>query len=746
MKKTKFTKVVSFLLAFAIVLSSVAFTVSAYSTVSTTYGCSQPLCIKKLNISGPYGDPNETVDSNVPFLNGMTYANVFTTHYWSNSDKYNDYHMYIIYCPKYDNSDSSLLRHTMTLMFAHHGYTTKSYSQYNGSYHYANKKCDHGTDFRGSNVYALSQGLCGENSMLDDETLVNIADTYQAQNGCGKEASFLEPHTWTYGSWYDAGNGSHARTKTCSICGYSTIVTQTHNLSASEWTNSSDAEHKRTISCSICKYSRTDYEIHGFTYGKWENSSAKQHKRTANCSTCGYSTTEYANHNLTTSNGIYYGSDSDPNYSTYPGTEYHRYDTTCSDCSFESSKYELHDMYVKTPWYDASDTRHKQITQCYHCQFSVATNSPHKYPQNLYSYEPVDDATHQITKHCDTCTHTADGGTESHKFTYGEWSDNGDGRCKRTGTCSDCGHSVIEYKTHNFITGEWFKYGSENPYNKEYDNSKYHQRDNVCSDCGNVESEHAEHDWYWMTETWNYKNENRHTRTKRCKDCDMGWGFEDYHHYKNTSSVTYESIDEHQHTKFQPCDECEYIKETAENHTFGTAVYTQFSSSQHQVTQTCVCGEPYITYADHIDQNSDCYCDKCGYLMTRFSVTVPTTMVLTMGTDGEVYSSSKVVIVNNSTAAVSVSQADITSKNGWSIVPYSTNMASEKVDSKQIGFEMNGVQTVTDGSSDSFIYGNEWSIEKDTSSAVVYDAVVSATSSPIDEQVLEVVFIVDWKE
>lgn len=32
------------------------------------------------------------------------------------------------------------------------------------------------------------------------------------------------------------------------------------------------------------------------------------------------------------------------------------------------------------------------------------------------------------------------------------------------------------------------------------------------------------------------------------------------------------------------------------------------------------------------------------------------------------------------------------------------------------------------------------------SSAVVYDAVVSATSTPIDEQVIEIVYIVDWKE
>jgi hypothetical protein len=225
----------------------------------------------------------------------------------------------------------------------------------------------------------------------------------------------------------------------------------------------------------------------------------------------------------------------------------------------------------------------------------------------------------------------------------------------------------------------------------------------------------------------------------------MGWGYTDYHHYK--TAPYYNLLNESEHIKINPCDECVYEKETLEAHSFtASTVYTQFSESQHKVTQGCICGEKYISYADHVDQNSDCYCDKCGYLMTKFSVTVPTTMVLTMGTDGEVYSPSDVVIINNSTAAVSVKKADINSRNGWNIVPYSTNMANEKVDAKKIGFKMNGIQTDSSGTTDNLSYNNSWIIEKDTSSSVVYDAVVSATSSPIDEQVIEIVYIVDWKE
>ena len=708
MKKSKFTKVISFLLAIALVLSSavVVLAASTYSTKETTYDCPRTLCSKNLMISGPYGDPNETVDSNIPYLGGKTYQNIMDNHYPTN----NDFHMYIIYCPKYNYSDSNYFRDTMTLMFAMHGYSIKGYTQLNASQHYVNKKCDHGTDFKGTNVYALTQGLCGQNSGMDDSTLVEMADKYQAQSGCGKETSVIESHTWSYGAWESNGSSYHTRTKTCVYCGYSARESVNHSTQTGSWTNSSDTQHKRTISCSTCGYSTNEYANHQFTYGAWQSGSNSQHKRTATCSTCGYSKTEYSNHNLITSQPLIYGTE-DVNDSTYPHSDYHKYKITCSDCNYTDLKYEPHEMFVEVDWYDYDSIDHKKITHCSICEFGVSYYYPHNYPLKLFTYEAINDAEHQVIRHCDTCDRTEIYGTVNH----------------------------------NFVAGEWYEYSSNNPYDDEYNHTKYHQRESVCSDCGNIKIEHGEHEWYWVTESWNYSNEERHTRTKRCKQCDMGWGYTDYHHYK--TAPYYNLLNQSEHIKINPCDECVYEKETLEAHSFtASTVYTQFSESQHKVTQSCICGEKYISYADHVDQNSDCYCDKCGYLMTKFSVTVPTTMVLTMGTDGEVYAPSDVVIINNSTAAVSVKKADINSRNGWNIVPYSTNMANEKVDSKKIGFKMNGIQTDSAGTTDSLSYNNSWIIEKDTSSSVVYDAVVSATSSPIDEQVIEIVYIVDWKE
>ena len=677
MKKSKFTKVISFLLAIVIVLSTafVVIAASPYSTITTTYDCPKSLCFKDLIISGPYGDPNEKVDSAIPHLGGKTFQYITDTEF-SYGDEIDEYHMYIVYCPKFDNSDSSILRHTMTLMYCKHGYTTMSYTQYNSAYHYANKKCDHATYYQGSNVFGMTQHLCGENAVMSNETYTGIAEKYQSDIGCGKETAVLEGHTWGYGEWYDDDYNFHSRTRYCTQCGYSAKVSEVHTYTNGKWENASTTQHKRTLTCSVCKRTKIEYGNHNFTYGSWENSSATQHKRTATCSSCGYSKTEYANHNLTKSDGIYYGSDSDPNYNTYPGTEYHRYDTSCSDCSYKGSQYELHEMYVKIPWYKESETHHRQITQCYHCEYSVSSGKYHTYPKSLYTYEPVDETLHQITKYCDTCPQVKVDGTAKH----------------------------------NFVVGEWTKFDGSDPNAGTYDSNKYHKRTLTCSDCGYVKYEYVEHSI--QIDEYTVQNADRHSCVPKCSDCTYSYNLNEPHTF-NPNDYKYEVIDKDRHLFIKPCEKCSYVYEAREWHE---------------------------------DLDSDCYCDDCGYLMTKFSVTVPTTMVLTMGTDGEVYAPSDVVIINNSTAAVSVTKADLSSQNGWNIVPYSTNMANEKVDAKKIGFKMNGIQTDSSGTTDSLSYNNSWIIEKDTSSSVVYDAVVSATSSPIDEQVIEIVYIVDWKE
>ena len=133
--------------------------------------------------------------------------------------------------------------------------------------------------------------------------------------------------------------------------------------------------------------------------------------------------------------------------------------------------------------------------------------------------------------------------------------------------------------------------------------------------------------------------------------------------------------------------------------------------------------------------------------MTRFSVTLPTTMNFVMSKTGEVYSADTVKIFNNSTAPVSVKQVRLETVNGWSLTKYDEKaIASAKVDSKLIGFKLKNAETSSSGQTETLNFA-DWSISKGVYQSFSYDAVISATSVPIEnEQIMNVVFVVDWKE
>jgi uncharacterized repeat protein (TIGR02543 family) len=129
---------------------------------------------------------------------------------------------------------------------------------------------------------------------------------------------------------------------------------------------------------------------------------------------------------------------------------------------------------------------------------------------------------------------------------------------------------------------------------------------------------------------------------------------------------------------------------------------------------------------------------------TVFSVTVPATLPLIMAEDGSVHTVSA-AIENHSTAAVKVTGVTVNAQNGWSFVSYDTNMARAKVDSKQVGFALNGAQTTAAGSSQALTLTGNWTIDQGESLPLTYDAVVSALSEPVtNESVLTVVFTVSW--
>ena len=132
----------------------------------------------------------------------------------------------------------------------------------------------------------------------------------------------------------------------------------------------------------------------------------------------------------------------------------------------------------------------------------------------------------------------------------------------------------------------------------------------------------------------------------------------------------------------------------------------------------------------------------------RFSVTVPAFLPIAVSETGAVTAAATAQIVNNSAGTVMVTDIRVSGENGWSVVPYSRNMASEKVDSRQIGLKLNNTETEMiggDNTADLALTDYEWIIEPDAVLPLTYDAVVSANSSPIvGETVLTLYFVVGW--
>ena len=117
---------------------------------------------------------------------------------------------------------------------------------------------------------------------------------------------------------------------------------------------------------------------------------------------------------------------------------------------------------------------------------------------------------------------------------------------------------------------------------------------------------------------------------------------------------------------------------------------------------------------------------------------------MTVDENGEVHTGSA-EIINGSTGEVVVSSVSISTKNGWQLVPYTTDMAHEKVDAQLLGFKINDAQTGKRGNAETFSLAAPWEIAENSRLTLSYDAVVSAVSKAVTEQeVLSVVFVLEW--
>lgn len=224
---------------------------------------------------------------------------------------------------------------------------------------------------------------------------------------------------------------------------------------------------------------------------------------------------------------------------------------------------------------------------------------------------------------------------------------------------------------------------------------------------------------------------------------------ESEHTEHSFTAVSWTSLNTVEHEVCLECSVCGAFITLTEGHELTYSDWIAVSDTEHQREKSCLCGFIDYEIAPHLDDDGDCFCDDCSYqLVQRFSVTVPAYLPIAVSESGLVTTATNAQIINNSAGTVMVTDIWVAGENGWSVVPYKTNMASEKVDSKQIGLMLNNAATEMigwDNTATLALTEYEWIIAPGSALLLTYDAVVSAVSYPIiGETVLTMYFVVGW--
>lgn len=371
-------------------------------------------------------------------------------------------------------------------------------------------------------------------------------------------------------------------------------------------------------------------------------------------------------------------------------------------------------------------------------------------------YEYWTDSIHAVRRWCSNCGNDQSGGAMSEPHSY-----NAHGTCTKCGYynsdydqylcnhpstyitwsgcswyeyCRNCGELVDSGTSHTYEYGEW-----------TYSTSTRHVRTGTCTKCGAATTERGNH---VRSTKYDPYDDSRHSKYTWCELCRTKLGTETLEDHTLTSG-NWESFSDTQHRREKDCSKCGYEAYEYADHDFVYGNWTPVSETDHQREKTCSCGYSSSETGPHHDGDSDGLCDDCGHqLVIPFSVTVPDSLVISVSENGAVNTADNARIINNSANPVRVRSVSVSGENGWSIVPYGHSMAGEKVDSRLIGFKLNGAvteDTAPGGYAVLQLAEGEWDISGNGEMPLSYDAVVSATSSPLNgEKVLTVCFVVGW--
>jgi len=484
----------------------------------------------------------------------------------------------------------------------------------------------------------------------------------------------------------DHGSGSYG-SWTCPDCGSHTWVLDYEN----DATCTRNGYREYSCDCGQSKRETIYATGHSYSYGSWEQYSASQHRREAYCRNCGNSDYEYASHSMN------YGSWSNSSSSQHSRT------ASCRTCGYSTTDYGNH-SYSTGSWSKYSDTQHRRSKTCSGCGAST------------YDYA-------------------------NHSYSYGSWVSDSETQHKRTKTCSACGDSGYEYADHTDANG-----------------------DGKCDDCGATVSLTIKWDAGTNGGTIDGKTSitttgkpNATATAPTSTPVKAGHAFKGWYTSASGGSL-YNTVTITAAKTF-------YAQFTANSYTLtwdlgnGTTEETKQTYGEKLTLPT----EPTRKNAEflgwftevnggtQVDANTIYKTDADSTYYAHweitevFSVTVPVTLPLIVDEGGEVHVGAA-EIINASTGDVIVSSVSISTKNGWQLVPYTTDMAHAKVDAKQLGFKINDSVTTKTGDAETFSLTSPWTIAENGKLPLTYDAVVSAVSQPVTEQdVLSVVFVLEWK-
>lgn len=125
-----------------------------------------------------------------------------------------------------------------------------------------------------------------------------------------------------------------------------------------------------------------------------------------------------------------------------------------------------------------------------------------------------------------------------------------------------------------------------------------------------------------------------------------------------------------------------------------------------------------------------------------FSATVPYVLPISIDADQNVYTADNVVISNNSNGPIKVSDATLTTNEGWELVADGTDFSSVLVNSKQFTMTVLNSPVLTSGSINTDSFGT---IDGNSSLNITYDADAAVQGEEVsDINIANILFTIEW--